>query len=85
MRKVVLMGNKDKGIRFVFRMAEVGVLRVMEQHEQHPNVSSGIIIMNLDGFNSKQHGCPECTSYTNFMLSTCHNFDSQVHNISVVE
>ncbi|OXA51833.1 SEC14-like protein 4 [Folsomia candida] len=59
-RKVVLMGNKDKGIRFVFRMAEVGVLRVMEQHEQHPNVSSGIIIMNLDGFNSKQHGCPEC-------------------------
>lgn len=59
-RKQVLMGDRDKAIRFVFRMAETGVLRVMEQHEKHPNVSSGIIIMNLNGFNAKQHGCPDC-------------------------
>jgi hypothetical protein len=44
-------------------MCDVGVKEVFNSYREGRNVTSGILIANLKGFNVPQHGCPECESH----------------------
>lgn len=75
--KAVLSGNRDRFGRFVDKTLEEACSLVREIGNQHKNVSQGILILNVDGFNLIQHGCLQCELYClmiwlrNFTIAIC--------------
>jgi len=60
LRQVVISGNRDRFNRYIDRALEDACTLVRKLGEEYKNVSQGILIVNMDGFNLVQHGCLQC-------------------------
>lgn len=59
-RRAVLTGQMPRLKRYILRLFELGKDKVIEMQYQGKNVTQLKVLMNLDGFNPVQHGCPLC-------------------------
>lgn len=66
LRKAALTGRRDRFNRFVDKTLEEACGLVQELGEKYKNVSQGIFILNIDGFNLVQHGCLQCINLVLF-------------------
>jgi len=62
LRKAALSGNQKRFGRYIDKGLEEACGLVRELGNKYKNVSQGILILNVDGFNLIQHGCLQCIS-----------------------
>jgi len=61
-RQVVIQGKTARVIRYTYSFAFEMLRSVIDTTKQYPNVTQGIVIFNLEGFNVFQHSCAACIS-----------------------
>lgn len=62
LRKVIISGNGDRFIRYYARFLEIaeGILNEINQEQGTTNITQAYAIINMGGFNARQHACIQC-------------------------
>jgi hypothetical protein len=60
LRQVAIAGETDRFMRYVDSAIEKACLKVRTLQEKYQNVTQGILMINIDGYNLVEHGCLQC-------------------------
>jgi len=59
-RNIALSGKREHFNRYIDKILDEACGLVRELGEKYKNVSQGVLLLNMDGFNLIQHGCLQC-------------------------
>jgi hypothetical protein len=60
LRNIAVTGKRERFNRYIDKTLDDACGLVRELGEKYKNVSQGMMILNIDGFNLVQHGCIQC-------------------------
>jgi hypothetical protein len=81
-RKVIVSGHRDEFERFIKQLFERTFARVRESFEKNGNVTQGSALLDLAGYNTRQHACPACIQiYINMILNYERFYPQGIHRL----
>jgi len=76
LRRIGISGNYNAFLRYLDRYMELAVSKIREANAETPekHISQAVMIIDLNGFNIRQHMCIQCLPIYTHFISTYENY-----------